>query len=450
MVGHATTMRKTVLEIRDRTTNLSVFAGNYIDKTDVDADGKGTTKSFVPSAFREKLKLNHSTMVKKDSRCASVFSEIMTKMETANRDHDVWKNKMSKHAEEIGRLEIKARILILKEDFCAAILDIATCLVLVGKVKEGTPPTKNTNEDISHAAIFECLKLLPEQVWKGLPFIESIDGIEPFCKGLEATYGTTYIAMLSEKFAPTETEDNTTLAAQLDNSTIATNHPDLQLVSWVAKELLVIMPRLTTEFWEYERKIDVERKLDADLDLILTKKKIDKVNETLADAMEIDEESEAVVRSIARDEAQKVRNKTISNRKKDERKKSSGEGKAPPSQPTKSGQPGKDKSKKKKKKTSDKGRKRPTEYSSDEDSYDSRSESRGKGKRRDNSSESESSEDYHRRRLHESVLRKGAKVHWTQSTRDGRPSSNPRQPRNTNGGRGGSRSGGRGRGRGRS
>ena len=78
--------------------------------------------------------------------------------------------------------------------------------------------------------------------------------------------------------------------------------------------------RLTTEFWEYEKKIDVERKLDADIDLILTKKKIDKVNETLADAMEIDEESEAVVRSIARDEAQKVKNRTISNRKKEERK----------------------------------------------------------------------------------------------------------------------------------
>ena len=94
---------------------------------------------------------------------------------------------------------------------------------------------------------------------EGLPFIESIDGIEQFCKGLETTYGITYTAMLSETFAPTETEDNTNLAAQLDDSTIATNHPDLQLVSWIAKELLVIMPRLTTEFWEYEKKIDVER-----------------------------------------------------------------------------------------------------------------------------------------------------------------------------------------------
>ena len=62
MVGHTQTMRKTVLEIRDRTANFSVFAGNYIDKNDVDADGKGKEKSFVPSAFREKLKLNHSTL----------------------------------------------------------------------------------------------------------------------------------------------------------------------------------------------------------------------------------------------------------------------------------------------------------------------------------------------------------------------------------------------------
>ena len=63
MVGHTQTMRKTVLKIRDRTANLSVFAGNYIDKNDVDADGKGKEKSFVPSAFREKFKRKHLTIV---------------------------------------------------------------------------------------------------------------------------------------------------------------------------------------------------------------------------------------------------------------------------------------------------------------------------------------------------------------------------------------------------
>ena len=64
MVSHTQTMRKTVLEIRDRTANLAVFAGKYIAKNYVDADGKGREKLFVPFAFRDKLKLNHSATVK--------------------------------------------------------------------------------------------------------------------------------------------------------------------------------------------------------------------------------------------------------------------------------------------------------------------------------------------------------------------------------------------------
>ena len=58
-------MRKTVLEIRDRTANLAVFSGKYIDKNDVDADGKGRDKLFNPSASRDKLKLNYIAIVKK-------------------------------------------------------------------------------------------------------------------------------------------------------------------------------------------------------------------------------------------------------------------------------------------------------------------------------------------------------------------------------------------------
>ena len=77
---------------------------------------------------------------------------------------------------------------------------------------------------------------------------------------------------------------------------------------------------MTTKFWDYEKNLDVERKLDANIDLLFTKKKIDKVNKNLADAMEVDEEGEEVVRSIARDEAQKVKNRTIANKKKEDRK----------------------------------------------------------------------------------------------------------------------------------
>ena len=67
MVEHTKTMRKTIIKIRDRTANLSVFGGKYVDKNDVDVDANGKEKSFVPSAFRDKLKLNHSSIVANNS-----------------------------------------------------------------------------------------------------------------------------------------------------------------------------------------------------------------------------------------------------------------------------------------------------------------------------------------------------------------------------------------------
>ena len=82
-------------------------------------------------------------------------------------------------------------------------------------------------------------------------------------------------------------------------------HPDLGLVGWIREQLLIIIPRLTTEFWKHKKKIDIERKLDAKIDLLYTKKNIDEVNENLADAMEVEAEGKEVVRSIACDEAKK-------------------------------------------------------------------------------------------------------------------------------------------------
>ena len=60
-----------------------------------------------------------------------MYSKIMATIADARKDHDVWKDKMSEYAEEVGRLEMKARVIILQEDFCAALLDIANGLVLV-------------------------------------------------------------------------------------------------------------------------------------------------------------------------------------------------------------------------------------------------------------------------------------------------------------------------------
>ena len=95
-------MHKTFIETSDRNTNFSVFSGKYIDKHDVDNDRNRKKKQFVPSAFRGELNLNHSDLIKKDSRWASVYSEITTKMAEANRDHSDWKIKFPNMWNSLG------------------------------------------------------------------------------------------------------------------------------------------------------------------------------------------------------------------------------------------------------------------------------------------------------------------------------------------------------------
>ena len=220
-------MHKTFIETSDRNTNFSVFSGKYIDKHDVDNDRNRKKKQFVPSAFRGELNLNHSDLIKKDSRWASVYSEITTKMAKANRDHGDWKNKISKYVELIGKLEIKSRILILQVDFCKAMVYIANGLVLVGKAKVGTSTPLNANEDIPHTTIHNYVKGFPEEVWKALPFVEnSIDGVRQFCVELETAYSIKFNAMIEEKFKLSKESDNSTVTAHLNNKTVEVLYPD--------------------------------------------------------------------------------------------------------------------------------------------------------------------------------------------------------------------------------
>jgi hypothetical protein len=458
MVNHTKTMRKTMTDIRDRTANLSAFTGTYIDKHDLDEEGKGKEKVYVSPSFRNVMPLNHSTLVKKSSRCTSVYDEITTQMAEAVLDHENWKQKMSSHAEKLGKLETKARKLILKGQFCDAIMDIATGLVIVGGVVTDTPQPQNSEDEVAHAAIRVGLKAFPREVWEGLPFVpDSDEGVEQFYVALDAEYGTNFDATIKPKFQPPAISIEEAEAATEQGIEIPTpNHPDLHLVTWVGEQLTIIIPRLTTEFWAHERSIDAERKLDAKLNLLYQKKKVDDINDRLSEAMEIDGEGDAVVRSVVRDEVRRQTDQQITARHKEARKKSSGASATQQATPGKSGQSKKEKSKKKKSQKHKKPSKRRAEYSSDDDSYDTRSESRPRRRRRDDESESENDEDYYRRKLHDSVLRKGREVRFAPEERRSRSTSRSNtRPRDAGrgrgrGSRGGSRTGGRGRGRGRS
>ena len=112
---------------------------------------------------------------------------------------------MSKHAEQIGRLKTKARVIILREDLCEALSDVANGLVLVGKARAGTPPPPNTKNDIAHAAIHKCVDRFSEELWGRLPFVlNSFEGVKQFCVKLEAAYSVKSDAIVEKHFGPSK------------------------------------------------------------------------------------------------------------------------------------------------------------------------------------------------------------------------------------------------------
>ena len=74
MADSSIAMFKTYREISDRIESLARFNTTYVDKHDKDDNGKGKTKPFVPSSLRNKMPLNSSKKVKKDSRCVCPHS----------------------------------------------------------------------------------------------------------------------------------------------------------------------------------------------------------------------------------------------------------------------------------------------------------------------------------------------------------------------------------------
>jgi hypothetical protein len=55
------------------------------------------------------------------------------------------------------------------------------------------------------------------------------------------------------------------------------------------------MPKIATEFCDYERTNDVKRKLNAKLSLLYQNEKIEEINSRLTKAMEIDGEGGVLV-----------------------------------------------------------------------------------------------------------------------------------------------------------
>ena len=122
-------MLKTHGEITKRLKTSSHFARTYIDKLDVDVNAKPKEKDFVPSSLRNKMPLNYSKDVKKDSRCGSNLSALTTLMEQGHQCHEQYKITMSAIAQKCAEEELKAMHFMLAYKYAVALLVAAPTFV---------------------------------------------------------------------------------------------------------------------------------------------------------------------------------------------------------------------------------------------------------------------------------------------------------------------------------
>ena len=337
MVHHAKAMLKLVQEIRGRLETRAELDGTFVDTNDIDPDtGTGRTKKFIPNNLRrQKMPLNHSKRVKKDSRCASAYGEITTILERAKEAHDNYKRQMAEFACQIADSEILARKQILFCMYSTAAVDIAEGFVKKGKYILKSPPQRLSELEVAHAALSEAWRQIfedeEEDHFLELPFVMSAESetLERFSKKFQEYSGVKMEEIQNKLTALADGESH---------------HPDEQLVSWVAEEVAGALPKLTTDFWQADLLADDDAKLDAEYDELFSKKEQNEANNRLEDAMETDE-GESMHDYIGKTVSREM-DRRITNRRKDARKKSSGSAKSQASARTANGRGSGKKSKK--------------------------------------------------------------------------------------------------------
>lgn len=385
-------------EIRRRIDSRARMNGTYEDQHDLDDQGKGKTKSFVPNSLRDKMPLNSSKQIKNDSRCgAEAQREITIAMAEAHRIHEQYKQDLTDVAKKIADSEIKGRINVLFHEYSTLTVKLATRFVKVAKAELNSQPEHLDETQISHIAINATFKELPTGHWDGLRFVDGCEreDIDAFYKKYQSFVGIKYDAEI--------------LPAYEEANDDACGHPDDDLIEWTRDKLLEAIPTLTTKFWKHEEEQDNAKKLDAELAELDGMEEIDDANEALDNLMDVDGEEEAVLDAHIGRRVDKAVDRRTANNKKAARKKSSGDNKTQESGPGKNGREPSNKSTNKRGKRKKKSTKHyySSSSESDDDSYESNHRSRSRRRQHDND---------HRRGRPRSILKnKGRSVSWGRS-----------------------------------
>jgi len=305
-------------EIRRRFDTLKKFDTQYRDADDLDESNQPKSKPFIPIFLRNKLSLQCSQLVQKDSRCAAELAEIQTIQDAARSLHETYQKQMAEQMKKIAEIEYKARIIIFANSYSDAIVSIAEGIVVIAKNQPGRKPIETSVSEIAKVTSVYVIKAIATAnptTWNECRFHHS--GVD---KHLE-----TFLKHHYTKHSITETMIN-----QYNNKP-----NDYQLIVYAIKKLKEWWPTLTHLLWQTDVKRDTDKKVDAELSDLFECKATVTANTSLADAMETG--AELTIVPLIQKEVERAMAKKATASKQASRKKSSGNSKSQESTPARSG-----------------------------------------------------------------------------------------------------------------
>lgn len=413
-----------------------------------------SVNTFIPVGERgskEKTSLNCSKKAKEDGRRCDALVAIKVLQQ---EDETIMRATKTFRAINMGLLaeqELIGAQQALCIQFCDSLQQLAKYLVLKGQSDLEYTATLDIKL-VAFAAVSMFVKSMDGDFWIKHNFFRSDkadEAKEKFYQILEAHIKINY----EKDIKPTIDDKNETWGT-------GDYHPDSPLIASVIKDLEVIIPAITTDYWGYHASIQKNKKLQAALLEEIEKDKIDEQNEALESAMDVDPTEH--IASFVDSRIQANRNSEIARRQNEARKKSTDDAEKEKNQASKS---------------TTNGPKQSNESSGKNGKHRGRHRHRSP-KRPHEYSEEEDQKQYHRSRSKPRTggnLKRGREttynVHWREGSMNGNQYHQPYhhgrggrghsphyrehyshpqgRGRGRGGGRGGYNSGGRGRGRGR-
>ena len=304
-------------EIRRRIDTFKKFDSTYRDADDLDENNQPKSKAYIPIFLRNKLSLQCSQLVQKDSRCAEELAAVQTIQDAARSTHSTYQQQMADHTKKIAEIEVIARRKVFATSYSDAIVSIAEGIVVIAKNQPKRQPIVTSVGEIAKVASVAAIKEIAADHpdWIDCRFHQHgvNNQLEAFLENHYKYHGI-----------------NADMSNRVDNS-----FTDKSLVGYAKKKLKEWWPTLTHLLWKMDVKRDTDKRVDAELSDLFERKATVTANTNLADAMETDTES--TIMPLIQKEVERAMAKKATANKQASRKKSSGNSKSQESTPARSG-----------------------------------------------------------------------------------------------------------------